>query len=77
MPRGSGFSGLRGSVDTDFTNGVDDRGAYGGKANKKGFEQASYRYGYASQNPEYDHITQYHYIQHLHTMQDEDAFSNQ
>ena len=50
--RGRGFSGLRGSISTDFNDGVNDRGAFGGKANPDGFNQDTsdtpYRYGYPS-----------------------------
>ena len=73
------FSGLYGTPSNYFMYGaVDDKGAYGGKANAKGFDQNAFRYGYLSQDPGYEYIPHYHYIQHAHNvLNDIDDFSNQ
>ena len=43
--RSRAFSGLTGSISTDFMDGINDRGAYAGQALENGFEY-NYRYGY-------------------------------
>ena len=50
--RGAIFSSVRGSSSTDFNDGINDHGAYGGKSFPNGFEHGSpYRYGYPSPEP--------------------------
>lgn len=43
--RSRAFSGLTGSISTDFMDGINDRGAYAGQALENGFDY-NYRYGY-------------------------------
>ena len=87
-----GFSGLHGSISTDFNDGINDRGAFGGKANPDGFEpDTTYRYGYPSRplqyptyHPNYhfmhkpeDKTHYYYYVHDSDELRDRDDFSNQ
>ena len=58
--RSRAFSGLRGSISTDFTDGMNDRGAYAGQALPNGFEY-NYRYGYPITHDSIQYMTPHPY----------------
>ena len=61
----SSFSELRGNISTEFNDGYDDKGYFGGKAYATGFDEGTpYRYGY----PVPSYTDEYHVHESYHTM---------
>ena len=73
---GRSFSGLRGNISTDFDGGISDRGYFGGKAARRGFDAGTpYQYGYPT-TEEHEHVHPMYHTVYLDDKGESPSVSN-